>query len=289
MSRNVHTEARLIDDLLDATRIVRSKLAIERQPVDVHAVVRDVVDTLAVDLLRKRLAVGVHLDASEHGASADPARLKQVFWNLLRNAIQFTPEGGQIEFRSWNSGGEGARRLAVEVSDTGAGFDPAAAALLFEAFEQGPDVPDLNGPGAGPGDLSAGAMELHGGTITASSRGVGLGARFVVELGTGIEVPAIPEAPPVGPARASNAPGTILVVDDHEETADTFADLLSDLGYDVRIAYSAEAALATDSERHRPGRERHWFAGDGRARAHEDPQGDPLPARRGVERLRHRG
>jgi PAS domain S-box-containing protein len=245
VSRNVHTEARLIDDLLDVTRIVRSKLVIERHPVDVHAVVRDAIDTLAADVKRKQLSLGVHLDADEHGANADPMRLKQVFWNLLRNAIKFTPEGGRIDLHSWNSGNDGARRLAVEVSDSGAGFDPAVSARLFEAFEQGPDVPDRTGLGLGLA-ICRGVMEAHGGTITATSRGPGLGARFVVEIGTGVQVPAAAAPPAVRAPRPSHAPATILVVDDHEETADTFADLLSDLGYDVRIAYSAEAALAGD-------------------------------------------
>ena len=179
--RNILTEARLIDDLLDVTRIVRGKMRLEWQTVDVHETVRETMETLQTEIAAKHLTVGVFLEADRHGAKADPVRLKQVFWNLVRNAVKFTPEGGRIELYSWNDAGNASRWLAVEVSDTGQGFDPEAAPGLFEAFEQGLEAPERTG-GLGLGlAICRGMMELHGGRIAAFSRGPGMGARFVVD------------------------------------------------------------------------------------------------------------
>jgi CheY-like chemotaxis protein len=246
MSRNVRTEARLIDDLLDVTRISRRKLRIEPQPLDVHGAVREAIETLSPAAVTKRLSVEVHLDADHHHASADPVRLKQVFWNLLSNSVKFTPERGHIELRSWNNTASGKRWLAVEVSDTGKGFEPAASAGLFEAFEQGPEAPERNG-GLGLGlAICKGVMELHGGRIAASSRGPGTGARFVIEIETIADVPASLEGGPAARDAPSPTKPRILLVDDHEDTADTLGELLNDAGYEVRTARSAEAALSTD-------------------------------------------
>lgn len=247
--RNVLTEARLIDDLLDVTRIVRGKMRIERQPVDVHDVVREAMETLSVESAAKRIAVGVFLEAERHHANADPVRLKQVFWNLLRNALKFTPEGGRIELRSWNDAGSDSRWLAVEVSDTGRGFDPAAGPRLFEAFEQGIESSDQSG-GLGLGlAICKGMMLLHGGRIAASSRGPNLGARFVVEIPTIDQVPAAVDLPPVERLERPYVKPRLLLVDDHEDTALLLGELLVHAGFQVCTAGSAQEALGADLDR----------------------------------------
>ena len=243
--RNVVTEARLIDDLLDVTRIVQGKMRIERRPVDVHGAAREALETLESEIAGKGLSVDVSFEAPHHCSAGDPVRLTQVFWNLIRNAVKFTPEGGRIELRSWNSTGRKTRRLHVEVRDTGQGFPAAAAPKLFEPFEQGPDTPDRSG-GLGLGlAICRGVMELHGGSIAASSRGRGTGARFVIEIETIDEAPAQVAAQPV---ESPAAPGKlrILLVDDHEDTAETLEQLLTLAGYRVQSAHSARDALATD-------------------------------------------
>lgn len=243
--RNVLTEARLIDDLLDVTRIVRGKMRLERRAVDVHETVRETVETLDLEIAAKHLTIGVFLEAERYVANADPVKLKQVFWNLVRNAVRYTPDGGRIELRSWNNASNESRWLAVEVSDTGQGFDPAAAPRLFEAFEQGLESPERTG-GLGLGlAICKGMVELHGGRIAAFSRGPGMGARFVVEIETVDEVPAPVEAPVALP-ELSQAKPRILLVEDHEDTAELLSELLNEVGYEVRTAHSAKEALAAD-------------------------------------------
>ena len=245
--RNITTEARLIDDLLDVTRIARGKVSLERMPLDVHEVVREVVETLQSDTANKRLSLRLELEAEQHVAAIDPVRFKQVLWNLLRNAIKFTSEGGHVAFRSWNTGPGTRARLALEVSDDGQGFDPSDADRLFEAFEQGAGVvPRSGGLGLGLA-ISKGLVELHGGRLTASSRGRGMGARFVIEIETTGAQPAVPErrAPAVEQV-STGKPFSILLVDDDEDTAEMLHDLLCEVGYQVRVAHSVTEALESD-------------------------------------------
>jgi signal transduction histidine kinase len=138
IKRNVQLEARLIDDLLDLTRVAHRKLEVRREVVDVHAQLRHAVDTCGFavgegQVSGKRLKVHVRVGAARHHAVGDPARLQQVFWNLIKNAIKFTPDGGRIDIRTRN---EGDQTVAVEVKDTGIGIEPAALARVFNAFEQ---------------------------------------------------------------------------------------------------------------------------------------------------------
>ena len=244
--RNVQTEARLIDDLLDVTRITQGKLRLDRQPTDIHEVAREALETLGGELAAKQLSAGVFLEAERHNAAADGLRLKQVFWNLLRNAVKFTPEGGRIELRSWNNDAARARCLHVEVSDNGSGFDPEAASKLFEPFEQGAGITERNG-GLGLGlAICRGVMALHGGRIAASSRGLGRGARFVIEIETIDELPSQPQVQaPVPPEPQAHHP-RILLVEDDQDTAEMIGKLLQEAGYEVHSARSAKAAMAAD-------------------------------------------
>ena len=177
--RNVELEARLIDDLLDLTRITRGKLQLNLRNADAHELLRHALEIVRNDIESRGLALHVQLEATEHRLSVDPARLQQVFWNVLRNAAKFTPAGGRISVRTFNSS---PARLHVEISDTGIGVAPDLLDKIFDAFEQ----VAARGEGLGLGlAISKALVEMHGGTIRASSDGNDRGTTFSIELPTG--------------------------------------------------------------------------------------------------------
>jgi PAS domain S-box-containing protein len=255
--RNVEIETRLIDDLLDLTRVTRGKLVLDRTPTDVHDVLRHAAETSRDDAFReKRLRLVFDLAAAEHWAAADAARLGQVFWNLVKNAGKFTPADGTITLATRNPA---PGRLAVTVADTGVGIDPGVLPHVFNAFEQGgADVTRRFG-GLGLGlAICKSLTDLHGGAIAAHSEGTGRGATFTVELPT-VEQPGPPE--PRGHARgaaraaaaaAGEAPPVrprLLLVEDHEHSGRVLSRLLSGMGYEVQWATGRAAALAAAAER----------------------------------------
>jgi PAS domain S-box-containing protein len=195
--RNVELEARLIEDLLDLTRIVRGKIHLKLEPLDLHAVLAQAIEICRSEIAGKGLHLVVTLDARAPRVMGDPARLQQVFWNLLKNAAKFTPEGGTISVRS--SGGAG-RRAVVEVADTGMGIEAEALPRIFEAFEQASAGIARTHGGLGLGlAISRALVDLHGGRIAAASEGKGKGSTFRVELGTIHDAPAAPGADPGPP------------------------------------------------------------------------------------------
>jgi signal transduction histidine kinase len=245
--RNLSAEARLIDDLLDATRIARGKMHLEFSPTDLHDAAADVVETLSSEVQAKRHRVVVALDAERHHVMGDPVRLRQVLWNLLRNAVKFTPPGGTIELHSWNN----SQGIAVEVSDNGQGFEPEAAPRLFSPFEQAGGAEAGGSGGLGLGlSICRGLVELHGGQLTAASPGPGRGARFVMLIGTvaATQATAAP-APPPAPTPAAPSEVTrprILLVEDHVDTAELLLELFMAEGFEVQRAGSIGTALALD-------------------------------------------
>jgi PAS domain S-box-containing protein len=175
IQKNAELEARLIDDLLDVTRISKGKLQLNLTVADAHEVLRTALETCSPDIEGKQLLVSVNLRAKNHELRADTDRLQQVFWNLLKNAIKFTPSGGQIEVRSTDSPD---KSLRVEIQDSGKGISSQLLSRIFDPFEQGE-----GSVGLGVGlTISKTIVELHGGRITASSLGSGKGSTFVVEL-----------------------------------------------------------------------------------------------------------
>ncbi len=199
IAKNVALEARLIDDLLDLTRITRGKLVLERQPADAHVILRDALATVRAEPAARDVKLVVELGALDSRVHGDPVRLQQVFWNVLKNAAKFTPPGGQVTVQTGNPD---RTRILVRVADTGIGMTPAELGRVFDAFAQG-DHADTPG-GHRFGGLGLGLaiterlVQLHAGVIRASSPGRGQGAVFEIELPleTAPAAPAPRSAPP---------------------------------------------------------------------------------------------
>lgn len=239
--RNVEMEARLIDDMLDITRISHGKLELHLAPVDLHAAVRDALEICQSEAYKKEIDLSFDLGAEQHHALGDAGRLQQVFWNLIRNAVKFTPQSGQITIRSRN--GENGEVL-IEVTDTGIGLEPAEIPQLFKPFEQGRREITRRYGGLGLGlAICEGIVALHGGRLSATSEGPGRGATFRITL-----APAEPPAPAETRAPASaperQAALYILLVEDHEPTAHILQRLLTLGGHRVRVAGTVKEALA---------------------------------------------
>jgi CheY-like chemotaxis protein len=237
--RNVELQAKLIDDLLDVTTINRGKLSLSAISVDVHALLLQTVQICQLDLGKKKIELRLELDAQYAFVRGDPARLHQVFWNLLKNAIKFTPRGGHITVRTESVGEE---RLRVALEDTGIGIDPEHLPHVFSAFEQGAREITKRYGGLGLGlAISKGLVEAHGGSITAKSGGRNLGATFAVELACDTGEVQLEAVQPVSAALAPRL--RILLVEDHEDTMMTMCLLLSGMNHEVHAAETCEAAL----------------------------------------------
>ena len=247
--RNVELESRLIDDLLDLTRIARGKLDLHPEVADARKILEHTIEMCCEpEVLAGRLRVETDLAAADHRVWGDPSRLTQVLWNLLNNAVKFTPAGGTIAVRS--RGAEDA--LVLEVADSGVGIHPEVLPYIFDAFEQG-HARDPRGP-RGAGGLGLGLaiskaiVEMHGGRLAAGSEGPGRGAVFTVSLPASLpretgEMPILRELPIENPkSKIQNL--RILLVEDHADTAEAMAELLGLLGHDVRVAGGVRSALA---------------------------------------------
>jgi two-component system CheB/CheR fusion protein len=174
--RNIELEARLIDDLLDLTRITRGKLQLNLRNSDGHELLRHAVEIVRSDIEARDLTLYVAFDAMNGGVLVDPPRLQQVFWNVLRNAAKFTPAGGSVSVRTFN---RTPSTFNVDITDTGIGIEPQFLDKIFDAFEQVAS----RGEGLGLGlAISKAVVEMHGGSIRATSPGPGKGATFAIEL-----------------------------------------------------------------------------------------------------------
>jgi two-component system cell cycle sensor histidine kinase/response regulator CckA len=176
--RNVELEARLIDDLLDLTRITRGKLQLHLQTADAHKLLEHSMDIVRTDISARHITLTVELDAPNHRVLVDAPRLQQVFWNVLRNAYKFTPDHGKVTVHSYN---HTPGSITFEISDNGVGIEPEHLHKIFDAFEQVGKRREGLGLGLA---ISRAVVELHGGTIRAQSAGSGKGATFVIELAT---------------------------------------------------------------------------------------------------------
>ena len=253
--RNVNLEVRLIDDLLDLTRVRGGKLHLKREAVDAHELIHRVAEICRDDLHRAGLRLVLDLAATRHDVDADPIRLQQVLWNLLKNAIKFTPEGGTVIVRSRDDGraaGPAPGMLIIGVSDTGIGIEPGVLPRIFDMFEQGSVESARRSGGLGLGlTISRSIVEQHGGRLTAASEGEDRGSTFTMEMPLVPATAVVPTIEPVATAEpATRRPLRILLVDDNDDTRSSLAELLARRGHDVRVAEGVEAAIraAADSE-----------------------------------------
>ncbi len=244
----VNLQARLIDDLLDVMRIVRGKMPLHWDVADAHVLIRQAVDICRSDLLSKGHGVELELDASHSHINTDPARIQQVFWNLIKNAVKFTPSKGKITIRTKNFEEVDGKvtRLVIEVHDTGIGIDPEVLPRLFDHFQQGETTITRKYGGLGLGlAISKGIVEGHGGSITADSAGKDQGTVFRVELKS-LPTPRQLTDTPKDAADQSALPChpcRLLVVEDEQATRRLMGRLLERLGHNVTLADSLEAAM----------------------------------------------
>jgi signal transduction histidine kinase len=235
--RNVELEARLIDDLLDLTRIDRGKVQLNFEVVDAHSLLQNALEICQAEMDRKHLARSLNLGASKVHMRADSARLQQIFWNLINNAVKFTQRNGRIIISTSN---DSKGQLRVEIADTGLGIEPEALPKIFDAFEQGGRT-QLGGLGLGLA-ISKTLVEAHKGTITAQSAGRNKGATFTLVFPT-CEKAETQIAPAVSPVLAERQPMRILLVEDHEDTNRSLTNLLRRRGYHVQSALNFQSAL----------------------------------------------
>jgi len=235
--RNVELEARLIDDLLDLTRISRGKVQLNFEVVDAHTLLQNALEICQVDIDRKHLALRLDLAAHKVHLQADPARLQQIFWNLIKNAVKFTPEGGQICVSTSNDAGD---QLHVKIVDTGFGIEPESLPKIFDAFEQA-GWTQFGGLGLGLA-ISKTLVDAHKGTITAESAGRNKGATFTLIFPT-CEKADARIAPVVSPTTPQRQTTRILLVEDHEDTNRSLTRLLRRRGHYVQSATTVQSAL----------------------------------------------
>jgi PAS domain S-box-containing protein len=241
IERQVAHLSRLVDDLLDVSRITRGKIQLQREVLDIAGLVDKALE-LAQPLLEKRMhGVVVELPDDPLYVAGDAIRLAQVLSNLLTNAAKFTPWDGHITVHARGD----ADAVEVAVEDTGRGIDPGLLPSVFDLFVQGTQPIDRQSGGLGLGlAIVKTLVQMHGGTVSAHSEGLQRGARFVVRLPRSA-APAPADATTAVGRAAPTSGGRVLVVDDNVDAADTLAVLLEAAGYNVRTAIDGPRALRT--------------------------------------------
>ena len=237
--RNAELEARLIDDLLDHTRITHGKMHLVLAPVDMHTLLRHTAEIVRSDASGKQVAITFHYQAHSFHVQGDSARLQQVFWNVTKNAVKFTPTGGQVRITTAD---DEDGRLIIRVRDTGIGIAPENLARIFNPFEQGNVSKKFGGLGLGLA-ITRGLVERHGGSICAESEGLGHGSTIVVALPT-IPAPANALGPASGISPALGRKLRLLLVEDHDSTREVLGRILQKGGHDVHSAANGAEALA---------------------------------------------
>jgi signal transduction histidine kinase/CheY-like chemotaxis protein len=251
--KNVELEARLIDDLLDLTRITRGKLTLEHQLVDPQLALRDAIATVQADADDRRLDLSFVPSPGHPMVYGDSIRLQQIFWNLLKNAVKFAPEGGWVEVSVSEDAAN--QRVLIKVQDNGIGITAEELPRLFQVFSQGDHAGSgshrFGGLGLGLA-ISHTLAELQSGTIRASSAGRGAGATFVVDLPLAAERGSSPEAPlPSAEAIPAATPAPehcLLLVEDHAPTRTVLAHMLEGRGFRVLTAASLAESRAVAAQ-----------------------------------------
>lgn len=244
--RNIELEARLIDDLLDLNTISHGKLSLELAPMDLHEAMQDLIRTARIEAADKNLQIDTRLDAARCCINGDAARVQQIIWNLLRNAIKFTPTDGGVLIETRNPDDA---HIAIRVTDSGIGIGDAAMPRIFSAFEQADTSITRQFGGLGLGLAIAHALTLrHGGSLQAYSAGEGLGASFTVTLPLTDAIPVERAAPTL--SRGDGGPLRILLVEDNQDTTLAMVTLLGMSGHSVHAAATVADARSMASNGH---------------------------------------
>ena len=240
MRRNIELESRLIDDLLDLTRITKNKLQLQFEPVDAHQAIANVVEICASEAKAKHLQVRLDIRAGDFHIMADPAKFQQIIWNLVKNAIKFTGESGAITISSENLL---PNILTIGVTDTGVGIEPEIMQRIFNPFEQGERSFQRRFGGLGLGlTISKSLAQAHGASLIAKSEGRDRGATFLFTIKT-VGLERTPSRSAASPAQTPGSSVRILLVDDHPDTCAALERLLTLRGHQVVAAHSMHAAL----------------------------------------------
>jgi PAS domain S-box-containing protein len=240
MARQLEHLVRLVDDLLDVSRIMRGKVALRREPVDVQAVIGRAVETVRPTIDANGHALSIEAPAQALWVNGDAVRLAQVVSNLLDNAAKYTRSGGRIVVSAAHEGEE----VVIRVRDSGLGIEPAHLSRIFDMFFQAERRTDSASGGLGIGlSLVRGLVELHGGSVEAHSAGSGLGSEFVVRLPL-VSRPQLLMTPASPLPQLPATRRRVLVVDDNADAADSLAMLLRLEGHEVSVAYDGATALA---------------------------------------------
>jgi PAS domain S-box-containing protein len=241
INRQVAHLSRLVDDLLDVTRITRGKIHLQKARIDLLEVVRRTMDDHQALFSARLVALTARLAHLPIWIDADPTRVSQAIGNLLQNAAKFTECGGHVEITADRD----ARGMAVtEVRDDGVGIEPAILGRLFEPFTQADESLHRTRGGLGLGlALVKGLVELHGGSVEAKSDGPGRGAEFILRLPLAPEQRAVSGNPPI--ALAAMPSRRVLVIEDNADAAETLRELLELWGHEVAVAYDGQAGVET--------------------------------------------
>ena len=240
IDRQVTHMARLIDDLLDVSRIARGKLALQKERCDLTAIVRQTADDYRASLEATGLTVTIVAPPGPMWVEGDPVRLAQMIGNLLQNAGRFTRAGGQVEVIAQPDPARGMAEVAVR--DTGVGIHPSLLSRLFEPFSQAEQGLAREQGGLGLGlALTRGLAELHGGSASASSDGLGRGSTFVVRVP--LCARRVDAAGPPEDTEAGRRTLRVLIIEDNRDTAATLAEVLELSGHAVALAYDGAAGI----------------------------------------------
>lgn len=244
--RQVRHMARLLDDLLDVVRVGEGRIELKREDVDLRDLVHRAVDAVGSAAQERRHSIEVDLPREPISLSADPTRIEQILGNLLGNAIKYTDVGGKIRVRAARDGDD----AVLEIVDNGIGIDRKALPRIFDLFVQAERRLDRSVGGMGIGlTLVRRLVELHGGTIEASSAGARMGSRFVVRLPAKSRIePPFPAAGTGELGETVAPPVRVLVVDDNVDAAESLMMMMKILGQDVRVAFDGRSALDIAAE-----------------------------------------
>jgi signal transduction histidine kinase/ActR/RegA family two-component response regulator len=242
IERNAQTQAQLIEDILDASRVITGSLRLNRGPVDLATVINAAADSVRLGAEAKGIQLAVILDPAARHITGDARRLQQVVWNLLANAIKFTASGGRVEVRLQRAGGQ----AQITVTDTGEGVAAEFLPFIFDRFRQADATITRRHGGLGLGlAIVRNLVELHEGSVQAESAGEGYGASFIVRLPLAEKVAGARTGPTTADGNRPALQGAqILVVDDDQDALDMLTVVLTEAGAAVRTAASATEALA---------------------------------------------